>query len=558
MKRNLAWAPVIASVVAALAACSATADDADNGESDVVSGTKFFGDDRVGKALDGHPEKIPTNFQEYEKLFKVGRECSRSNSHEIFIVQEKQTRGQDANSTKFTGLLPRAVVTGCNTTGNNVKDSFSLMTATISDESIPKDEHRPDKGDVMSFSPLEVMAYDETTGLFNFYVFEKLRDGRASVTRFFRNEKAVTTARQMTGDGKTTADGPAKEDGKPTTRCFGCHVNGAPIMNESSNPWTNWISSASTQGKNIEALGGETLSIVREAIPHDGRSSLANELETIIHEGTLLYAQGSGKAANGWGNAVLTGKLPGGYQQVIKSVFCQTELNYLSSREVEPMQLFFDPSAIAAASLVEPPSVPGLLFPFLLPVRSEFDRATEQFVQSSGLLSDTTLLALRLVDDENDIFSPLRCGILDDADLKLPATLGSAKKDLNTVVSAYLLDKVTHGKFPWASSPDILPGGACDLTSDPSAIDNDKCAPTATRQYARAHYLQELALHHRSDRARAAYNAELATRFDAMKADFDGGHAQATAKDNARKKGAAKLFDCGSDSSCGPMPLMKP
>jgi len=552
----------LAAIAAVSGACSSADEDIDASDSAVSSPATFFGDDRVGATLRGDLSKIPASYLDYEKVFKVGRECARTNSKEIFVVEEKTSRTVDGNNKSFNGVLPRAVITGCNTSGD-VKDSYSLMAALISDPQVPAFEHRADKNDVMSFEPLEVMALDDKTGLMNYYVFEPTAKGKpGKVTRVFRDEKGNVLQRTL-DNGSVTKDAPATSNGQPSKRCFGCHVNGAPLMNELHEPWSNWVSSRSQASRG--ALGGQTKSIVDEAIPNGaapGRSGLANELEQIISQGTQRYISGDG-SGNGYGPALLSGKLPGGIPQLLKSAFCQTELNYESSREVMPIELFFDGDATGAAGLVEPDAVPGLAFPFLLPVRSQFDKGAENFLGAAQILRQSTLQALRLVDDENEIFSPTRCNLLTELLPQLPPaaqlkTLADFKK-LDGIVSTYLLGRLKGGKLAWASAPDLAAGAACDVTKAPDKVDAATCAPTATRQYARAHLMNELLRENvRRERSVRAYGAEVTIRFTAKKAQFDADRKPFQAIDASRKAQAAKLFNCGTRASCGPMPDLKP
>src|SRR5260221_2190854 len=170
MRTKRAMAVLLLAGVAA-ACSSGPADDTSSDNLAAVAATPgqkgFYGDDRVGAALKDHPELIPTNFGEYEQLFKVGRACARTDSKEVFVVQESQTRGQTGDE-KTAALLPRAVITGCNT--GNVRDfptlrnSYSLMAALISDPRMP---HAAD-GDTMVLTPVEAVALDNTTGEYNF------------------------------------------------------------------------------------------------------------------------------------------------------------------------------------------------------------------------------------------------------------------------------------------------------------------------------------------------------------------------------------------------------
>src|SRR5215813_5905366 len=158
MKRHLALATLAS--LAALVACSSepgtTGDEAD------VNGTaQLFLNDRVGRMLKDHPEKAPKTYADYEELFQVGRKCARTDSKEIFVVDETGTR-TDTGSGKTDKPLPRAVITGCQKDPSNpdsLRDSYSLMTALISTTGSGAAD--PAKGDTMVLTPLEVMALDD-------------------------------------------------------------------------------------------------------------------------------------------------------------------------------------------------------------------------------------------------------------------------------------------------------------------------------------------------------------------------------------------------------------
>src|SRR6185369_17423362 len=161
-----------------------------------------------GRQLKDALAAVPQDYPSFEKLFKMGRACVRPDGKkEIFIVEEAQTRPVEgatpAKSTAADKLMPRAVITGCNTGDSSdaktLRNSYSLMTALISDEGEPNAA----QGDTMSMTPLEVMALDDKTGLYNFYVFEPVGAGKpGSVTRFWRNKEGKVFRRKLIGGDK--------------------------------------------------------------------------------------------------------------------------------------------------------------------------------------------------------------------------------------------------------------------------------------------------------------------------------------------------------------------
>lgn len=404
MSRLRAFCFLVLSVLlsAFAAACVAPEEDEDEDTSEIEAelgqGASVFGDDRVGRALKTRPDLVPTTYEEYEKVFQVGRECGRKDSKEIFIVEETATRTEGHK--RATGrLLPRAVVTGCNTGDKNnessLRRSYSLLTALISDPEAPK------PADPMIFEGVEAMALDDTTGLYNFYVFLPTAPGRAGkVVRIVRKDDGKVVKIERGPDKKARM---SKAEVNP---CFSCHVDGGPIMNELSDPWMHWVSFKKTLPK--AKLAGETLSLVREAAPDlnkQGRASLAGDLERIMRAAQAEWVEGDGKT-KGFGPRTL-GRA-GGAEKLLESVFCETELNFASSSESTPLELFLDPDAADLASISAPPTRDGVDV-FQMPIRSIHDQRVERFLVKKGHLTPQLAAAIRLVDDERDVFSNARC-----------------------------------------------------------------------------------------------------------------------------------------------------
>ncbi|HTJ85028.1 MAG TPA: hypothetical protein VL400_25090, partial [Polyangiaceae bacterium] len=268
-KKKLARAALAlgASLAVALGALGCEEEPVTGDEQDVAETKGLFGDDRVADVLSGHLDKVPRSFQEFEKLFGVGRSCKRTDSKEIFVVEESSTRATGEQEATDQ-LLPRAIVTGCNTGENPYPaepayPSFSLFAALFSSPDVAG----ASKGDPMVFDRVEVMALDRKTGLYNFYVMTPSADAK----------KPGTLMRvQLRPDGNvyTITKDPAKSrvsTKKSADRlCNNCHVNMGPLMNEMHEPWTNWVSTHKTLPETASELSGETKSIVSEAISLDG------------------------------------------------------------------------------------------------------------------------------------------------------------------------------------------------------------------------------------------------------------------------------------------------
>ncbi len=519
----LRWLGVVAAV-GAFAGCEGSITAGDDQE--FKETMAVFGEDRVSDVLKGKPNLVPGTFQEFEKLFKVGRSCARTDSKEIFIVEEESTRATGEQKLGVQ-MLPRAVITGCNTDSGNpdaVVKSFSLMAALISAPDAPNAA----KGDPMLFTPLEVMALDRRTGTYNFYVFFSNGAGKpGSLVRILRKVDNTITRFELTSAGKSVTST------KKTGECFTCHANGGPLMNELTKPWTNWVSVVNEFPKGAK-LSGETAAIVSEA--HDvsfkhNRSSFANDLEQIMRAAIRVWIEGdlkmtsSGAISNkvGFGQMTIEGSAPGGVALLLKSSFCETELNYTTALDTIPIELFADPDAAAGTELV-PADATGELTVFQMPVRAEHDRTMELFLQKRGYLQARTVRALRLVDDERDIFSAARCGMYAEA---IKTALPAKPADVNARVLGIVAAKLKAKAFGTLS-----PARAAYLAA---LVDTKKTEEQA-------------------DELLQPYLDELQTRYETAKTKLStaSGRAALTKQVNARKDSARKMFP----KAASPLPLM--
>src|SRR5687768_10539001 len=92
-----------------------------------------FGDDRIGDVLAKDFGRVPRSFEEFERLFQVGRACPRSDSKEIYVMTEASTR-LGGTQRPMPTAVPRAVVTGCNTdptSPSGERRSYELFVALI-------------------------------------------------------------------------------------------------------------------------------------------------------------------------------------------------------------------------------------------------------------------------------------------------------------------------------------------------------------------------------------------------------------------------------------------
>jgi hypothetical protein len=513
LKRRLGHSATIAACLgAAVLACGSVDDGAAGSDSAVIENVELFGNDRIGQLLRADPSHAPSTYEELEQLFKIGRACARKDTKEIFVVEERGTR-DDTGSTMGGSPLPRTVTTGCNPdpqNAENIKFSYSLMNALVSST---RNGPAPDPahGDTIVPTPLEVIAFDDTTGLFNYYKFFASKPGeRPTIMRVERTpQDEIFDIILFPGDSTPVRQPAVTTNGTPTRRCFGCHINGGPIMNELEDPWTNWVSFR-RQTLDLASFTARTKELVSEAVGIDGRSSFAKGLEDPLKAGMRTFVNGiPGKDGTGIGNAILQGRSPGGVPRLLRSVFCETELNYKTAFDEVPYEVFFDPAVFGASLPIKARVNPADPLPHLMPTRSEMDKRLENFLQRTRILSANTILAARLLDEENDVFSAARCGVYGDAVKDLPANTAD--------VDAHVRAAVAKAATAIAQGPRRT---LLDKLVDPAASADDVST------------------------AKAAYTADISDRF-AQKTkllDTEEGRSQLRAEVDRRKRAAVAMF----------------
>ena len=347
-------------------------------------------------------------------------------------------------------------------------------------------------GDPLALEPVEVMARDRSTGLYNFYVLRR-EQGAPVVERLVEEADGAVTVWTKAGSA------PLRREVAPEPRCFSCHRAGAPVLNELTDPWTGWLSvrKPSLAGP---PLVGESAAIVAGAAEGGGaRPSLASALEVTLRASLGAFAR------EGLGPALLQGRAAGGWERSLRAMLCETTLQYLSPTETLPVELFADPAAMPGGVL-QRPSTTGAPLPPLLPVRSLLDASLEAYLVAQGYITADTVRAVRMLDDERDVFSQARCGLLAPVLAEVPSPSAS----LGGVVTRRLDALRREGLYGAGARADCAAG----LLAGEGAA---RCAP----------YADEL-------RARVAAGAAGLTTPE--------GHAAAVARVRARQEEARVLF----------------
>ncbi len=476
---------------------------------DAAELASIVGDERVGRALVTQALAVPSTLGAFEALLEIGRACPRTDSREIFVIEEPSTR-LGGHQRETEGLLPRAVVGGCNETlSSSLRQSFEVFMAVVSDTA-------QRVTDPLSLSPVELMALDETTGLYNFYIIEKgTAAERGTVTRIVRGQDGTIE------EWKKEAGASATKQASTDARCFHCHVSGGPVMNELSNPWQGWVSTRRNYSQSVDGESRALVSESRALSREHTRASLANDLEQITRKALATWVEGTpGVVGSGFGPQTLSGAQPGGLPALLRSVFCETEVNFAGAFDTIPFELFVEPTVAVLAGLDKPLSLVGSNFPALLPVRAEADRRIEVFLQKRGLLSPNAVLAVRLLDDENDVFSQTRCALHGEVVTRLAAS----------------------------SSPDQAVRSAVLDSLPPRATDS-----SARNAFIRA-LLDETAVPSERTDAEAAYLEEFRTRYqrETNKLTTASGFEQLRERVTGRQAKARSMFP----TDAHPLPMM--
>jgi hypothetical protein len=267
------------------------------------------------------------------------------------FVVEERATRQHDQTIPLDRVVPRVVYGPC-------RKGLAADLFTVA----PTDPAR-EASDPLARDSIETMALDRTTHAYGFYVFDE-----SGVTRIFRDGDRVRT---IVGG----RDGSVREvDAGP--RCFSCHVHAEPLMPTPKTPWTNWVSSRHPKP---QSYAGETAVIVAKA-------GFADDLEPMVRNSVRSMVAGV--------------ELDG------RSLFCPTTVQFAAS----PLALWVDPGAVAGSAIVAPKSDLDLV-----PVRADWDLRVEAETIARGVLAPETVIALRLVDDENEAFSTVRCALLPPA-----------------------------------------------------------------------------------------------------------------------------------------------
>jgi hypothetical protein len=244
---------------------------------------------------------------------------------------------------------------------------------------------------------LEIMAFDETAGVFNYY---KETDGQMA---FFGNSHDFIS-KGPGGPGVTSERG-----------CANCHTGGGPIMKELNSPWTHWADGA------FATPGADELVTNREEV--FGRLMRAEDLENFVVE----------KGYKTWNEHRIDFWLErGDTQELLRPLFCPVEINLEAGSSENINGTFvrhsnlvrFFPIKTDSSEYMAVAQDVGVRFPghlstvpdtFLTVDRSEADRLYANALVKRGIVDEQFVKEVAYVDMTRPVFSDDRCDLLQHA-----------------------------------------------------------------------------------------------------------------------------------------------
>ncbi len=376
--------------------------------------------DGVMKDKSGNKKTNPARLLEdplAKAVFKTGDSCPTSFAEIMDKLRENDKEGcpgeQDGIETRVisetaqaTGKATsyRAVTTRTCNSRNTDGIVFSLFGLSAGAASLPQG--------------FEVMAFDETAGIFNYY------ESDGDTLNFFGNSKDMLK-------GKGTGD---------DRRCAGCHVAGGMVMKELDTPWLHWEGHMDTPG--AEALIKKHKNL--------GSQTSGAELEGVV------------KSANEkWNKTrIATLKAAGNVEELLRPLFCSTEFNLDNGADFEspvkggpggdemssvPFDSLLDPQLKSFGSIsvefadydslikANGQTLPGVagaidtVFDYVFVERSHIDNDYVDQLIAADIINISFVKDVLMVDFTRPVFSSDRCGLLSFAPTLSGADLTAAK-----------------------------------------------------------------------------------------------------------------------------------
>lgn len=351
-------------------------------------------------------------------VLKAGDDCPVSLQDIMAKLRANDTEGCDP-ATDGAGLMTRFISETAQAMG--MPTNYRLITTRRCDG-------RPAHGLVFSIfgvqagTPelppnVEVMAFDETTGVFNYY------EADGNEIAFFGNSKDMLRGPQGN-----------------VRRCAGCHTGGGLVMKELNAPWVHW------EG-HMDHPGAAELASAHAALL--GRKSNAIEFEGVVSGGNRAWNQ----------TRLDFMKESGSVKDILRPLFCTVEVNLDNGADFEspvrggpggdemssiPFDSLLDPQLKGFGSIsvefsdydaqikANGQNVPGVdgaidtVFDYVFIERASADNDYVEKLIAAGIVDDEFVKDVLMVDFTRPVFSDDRCGLLDFAPVLAADQLSAA------------------------------------------------------------------------------------------------------------------------------------
>jgi hypothetical protein len=341
--------------------------------------------DPLAKAIWHSGDSCPQTFSEVmDKLRENDKENCEGERDGIETRVVSETAQALGKASSYRAVVSR-------TCGNRSTEGivFSLFGLTSTASRLPEG--------------FEVMAFDETKGIFNYY------ESDGTTLHFF-------------GDSNDMLKGTGSGD---LRRCAGCHTGGGLIMKELDTPWLHWEGHMDTPGA----------STLIEKHKNLGSQNSGAELEGVVKSGNEKWNK----------TRIENAKAAGDVAALLKPLFCTVEVNLDNGADFEspviggpggdemsrvPFDSLVDPQLKSFGSIsVEfahydaqiktngqrvggVPNAIDTVFDYVFLERSHADNDYVDQLKAAGIIDDAFIKDVLMVDFTRPIFSTDRCGLL--------------------------------------------------------------------------------------------------------------------------------------------------
>ncbi len=390
----------VAALSVAMFSCSSDSDSSGNNANNANNGNNGKGDDTgrlvcdVGNAAFRDVDFTTLGDPIARKVLRSGEEGDCPTSYGELMARLREVDSEGCDSGPKAGIRTwvvsetaqilneptsyRAVVTRKCDERKEEDLFFSLFGVTVDRPTSPN---------------VEIMAFDETVGVYNYYTLE---------------------------GGEFEFHGDSNDFVQPgaNQRCAACHTGGGLVFKELDTPWVHWEGHHTTPGSSDLVNGSEDLG---------SRASSASSLESLVKSSTRR-----------WNEVRLTNAVAAGdVKEILRPLFCSVEVNLDNGSDFENSEirrvnfdLLLDPelkgfggistteAAYQAAIAEIGQEVPGTgkadtIFRMTYPERAFADN--DYVSKLSDVVGDEFIRDVLMVQFTRPALNPERCALLDFA-----------------------------------------------------------------------------------------------------------------------------------------------